>query len=124
MFHGNAKQQREAEGITMTYETALHAVNTLKNRIIAVFGASSEVRLFGSVARRDFSAESDIDILVLLPYPVTVDIEEQIFDMAFDIELEQSVVFGIIVHSKTEWDTSHLTLMPLHQSIQREGVWV
>lgn len=108
----------------MTYETALHAVNALKIRTIAMFGKGSEVRLFGSVARRDFSAESDIDVLVLLPVPVTTDMEEQIFDMAFDIELEQSVVFGIIVHSKTDWTSSYLTQMPLHRSIEREGVWI
>jgi predicted nucleotidyltransferase len=108
----------------MTYETALQVVNTLQNRIIALFGAGAEVRLFGSVARHDFSAESDIDVLVLLPVPVTTDMEEQIFDMAFDIELEQSVVFGIIVHSKADWGSSYLTQMPIHRSIEREGVWV
>lgn len=108
----------------MTYETALHAVNTLKNRIVAIFGKETEVRIYGSVARRDFSAESDIDVLVLLPVLVTTDMEEQIFDMAFDIELEESVIFGIIVHSKKDWATSCLTQMPLHHSIEREGVWI
>jgi predicted nucleotidyltransferase len=108
----------------MTYETAIHAVNTLKSGIITAFGKGSEVRLFGSVARRDFSADSDIDVLVLLPILVKTDIEELIFDMAFDIELEQSVVFGIIVHSKADWTSSCLTQMPLHHSIEREGIWV
>jgi len=108
----------------MTYETALHAVNTLKKRIIAMFGKETEVRIYGSVARRDFSAESDIDVLVLLPVPVTTNMEELIFDMAFDIELEYSVIFGIIVHSKTDWTSSFLTQMPLHDSIEKEGVWI
>jgi len=108
----------------MTYETAIKAVNTLKSRIIATFGSGAEIRMFGSVARHDFSVESDIDLLVLLPMPVTTNIEEQIFDMAFDIELEQSVVFGIIVHSKADWVSSYLTQMPLHHSIEREGIWI
>lgn len=51
----------EARTKNMTYETAIKAVNTLKNRIIATFGSGAEIRLFGSVARRDFSVESDIE---------------------------------------------------------------
>jgi predicted nucleotidyltransferase len=106
----------------MTYETAIYAVSKLKSMIIGTFGVKTEVRLFGSVARKNFSADSDIDLLVLLPMPVTSDMEEQIFDMAFDVELELGVIFGIIVHSKNDWVSSFLTQMPIHGSIEREGI--
>jgi len=108
----------------MTYEIAMFAVSKLKSLIIGTFGVNTEVRLFGSMARKNFSAESDIDLLVLLPAPVTSDMEEQIFDMAFDVELELDVIFGIIVHSKTDWVSSYLTQMPIHQAIEREGICI
>jgi len=46
------------------------------------------------VARGDYHEHSDIDILVVLPVPVDNAIEEQIFDMAYDIELEYGLVIG------------------------------
>ena len=48
-----------------------------------------DVRLFGSEARGEATAESDIDVLVVVqPDSARVSLEDRIIDIAFDINLE------------------------------------
>jgi predicted nucleotidyltransferase len=56
------------------------------------------LRIFGSLARGDYREYSDIDILVVLPGVVNNAVEEQVFDLAYDIELEYGLVIGTIVY--------------------------
>jgi len=98
------------------------AIQALKKELINRFGSDVELRLFGSVARGDYQERSDIDILVILPVPVNNAVEEQVFDMAYDIELEYSLVIGTIVYSKEFWYSERAAGMPLYKNIQREGL--
>lgn len=77
---------------------------------------------FGSVARGDFKPLSDIDILVLLPFDTDNSVEEEVFGLAYDIELKYGVVFGIVVYSRSFWNSPVAQYMPLHKNIEREGV--
>lgn len=97
-------------------------LDELKISLRERFGNEVELTLFGSVARGSFGADSDIDVLVLLPTPVSTDMEEEVFDLAFDVEMKYDVVFGIIVYSREEWGSSRLVSMPLHRAIETEGV--
>ena len=100
------------------------AIQALKRGLINRFGPNVELRIFGSVARGDYHEHSDIDILVLLPVPVNIDVEEQVFDMAYDIELEYGLVIGTIVYSKDFWYSDRAAVMPLYKNIQKEGLFV
>lgn len=100
------------------------AIQKLRDKLTETFGSEVEVYLFGSVARGTYEAASDIDLLVLVPFEPTNMIEEQIFDLAFDIELQCNVVFGIIVYSKQFWHSGISQVMPLFKNIAREGVAV
>jgi predicted nucleotidyltransferase len=82
------------------------------------------VRVFGSVARNDYQEDSDIDILVVLPFQVNNAIEEQVFDLAYDVELEHGLIIGTIVYSKEFWNSVQAASMPLYKNIQREGLTV
>ena len=75
-----------------------------------------DMKLFGSSARKDQSQVSDIDIMVKLP-KVNRDIEEDLFDIAYDLELEHDCLIDVIVLSK---ELNHS--IPLYQNIEREGV--
>jgi predicted nucleotidyltransferase len=77
-----------------------------------------EMRLFGSAARGDFSASSDIDVMVKLP-KVNREIEEDLFDMAYDFELEYDCVIDVIVLPQ-DIDEG----IPIYQNIMLEGVVV
>jgi uncharacterized protein len=98
------------------------AINELKKRVLKKLGVDAEMRLFGSVARRDYKQNSDIDVLVLVPGSVNNSLEEEIFDLAYDIELKYSVVFGIVVYQKEFWYSELGKSMPLHKNVQRDGV--
>ena len=100
------------------------AIAELRNRMTERFGNNVKLFLFGSVARGNYNADSDIDILVLVPSNLTNSIEEEIFDLAYEIELEQDVVFGIIIYSKDFWSSPRARIMPLYERILNEGLTV
>jgi uncharacterized protein len=100
------------------------AIQELKQGLVHRFGTDVELRIFGSVARGDYHEHSDIDILVVLPVKVDNTVEEQVFDMAYDIELEYGLVIGTIVYSRDFWYSDRAAVMPLYKNIQREGLFV
>ncbi|MCG6535133.1 MAG: nucleotidyltransferase domain-containing protein [Syntrophales bacterium LBB04] len=100
------------------------AIQELKQGLVHRFGTDVELRIFGSVARGDYREHSDIDILVVLPVKVDNAVEEQVFDMAYDIELEYGLVIGTIVYSRDFWYSDRAAVMPLYKNIQREGLFV
>jgi predicted nucleotidyltransferase len=75
-----------------------------------------DMKLFGSSARGDFSKSSDIDIMVRLP-KVDRAIEEELFDIAYDLELEYDCLIDVIVLPEDMIDS-----IPLYQNIEKEGV--
>ena len=100
------------------------AIQALKQGLVNRFGTDVELRIFGSVARGDYHEHSDIDILVVLPGKVDNAIEEQVFDMAYDIELEYGLVIGTIVYSRDFLYSDRAVVMPLYKNIQRDGLFV
>ncbi len=82
----------------------------------------AEIILYGSKARGNSEAFSDIDVLVLLGREINNSLEEVIFGMAYDIELKYDVVFGILVESNVFWDSDLAHAMPIHWNIDREGI--
>lgn len=82
----------------------------------------AEIILYGSKARDDSEAFSDIDVLVLLDREVNNSLEEEIFSIAY--ELEHDVVFGILVESKVFWNSDLAHAMPIHWNIDREGIMI
>ena len=77
-----------------------------------------EMKLFGSSARGDFSKTSDIDLMVRLP-KVDRSIEEDLFDITYDLELEYDCVIDVIVLPQ-DFNRS----IPVYQNIQKEGIAV
>jgi len=104
-------------------EKDLNAIYKLKAELLDKF-PQIQVILYGSKVRGNDEEFSDIDILILLNRKIDTELEEQILDIIYDIELEFDVVFGVMIESKDFWDSSLAKIMPLHQNIDREGVLV
>lgn len=98
------------------------SLSELKKVLTHRFGEDIERYLYGSAARNEYHPESDIDILVLFPGEVDTVLEEEVFDLAYEVELECDVVFGVIVHSKEFWASEKAAVMPFHQRVREEGV--
>ena len=80
----------------------------------------SDMRLFGSNARGDATEESDIDIFLEVAH-LTKDMEQDIYNMAYDLELKYDCLIDVIVLSDTVVKT-HAAHLPIYHNILREGV--
>jgi predicted nucleotidyltransferase len=81
----------------------------------------SEVILFGSIARGDFTGESDIDLLV-----VTADGDQKLKDeismSCFDIILETDVILSPLVMDAGTYKWHERYRDPLYNHIKRDGI--
>ena len=104
----------------MTEKNINKAIAEVKNILNRNLGEGVELYLFGSVARKEYVRDSDIDILVLVPGEVNTAIEERIIDLIYEVELKYSVVFGVVVYSKKFWSSKKAKVMPFYQNIQND----
>ena len=81
----------------------------------------AQVTVFGSRARGDAKQDSDWDILILVNYPVTMEVENAFRDILFDLEIDSGEVFSTFIYNRRIWDTRH-KITPLYRKISREGV--
>jgi uncharacterized protein len=102
-------------------ESEILALNELTMSIRRHWSAA-RIKLFGSKATGGFDAESDVDILVLLPCSVTETIRKQIVRKVFEINLAFETNITTLIVSEHEWNNSPLTFLPIHSTIEREGV--
>jgi len=83
---------------------------------------NARIILFGSRARGSAGTDSDWDMLILLDGPVDWRRAERVHDRLYDVELDLGEVLSCVVRSKDEWDGPLLSVTPLHDEIEREGV--
>lgn len=83
---------------------------------------SVKFKLFGSKVTGTFDAESDLDILIMLPCPATSEIRRQIIHRVFDINLKYGTNISAFIVSESEWQKAPLSLLPIHAVIEEEGV--
>ena len=99
--------------------------NEKKYQIINKFKAAVEdkysisaIKLFGSFARGDNTEISDIDIMVKLPI-VNREIEEDLYNIAYDLELEYDCLLDIVL--LPDDIGQHI---PIYVNIEKEGVLI
>lgn len=78
--------------------------------------------LYGSYAREDYREDSDIDIMVLTPLSENMikEIENEVYDLAYDYELEYGVVISINIKNEEHFNY-WLGALPYYDNIMREG---
>ena len=84
---------------------------------------SMEAILFGSYAREEADAESDIDVMVLVDSP-RQDISEKTWEIsgvAANLLLDRGVMVSPIVENRRYFQ-DNMGLLPFYQNIAREGV--
>jgi predicted nucleotidyltransferase len=79
-------------------------------------------KLFRSKVSGTFDAESDLDLLIMLPCPVTNEIRRQIVHKVSDINFAYGTNISEFIVSEEEWQNSPISLLPIHAFVEEEGV--
>ena len=102
-------------------QTTKHILEALRSRLEGIYGERlTAMVLFGSHARSDADAESDIDVLVVLEPPV--DPSEEIArtgETVASLCLENDVVIACVFVDTRSYETRQ---WPLLRNVRSEGV--
>jgi len=96
------------------------AVRSLKKALSERFDLI-DLRLFGSKVWGESTSESDIDVMIEL-VESNPEIESQIDDIIFEINLKNDSFISAIIFSKKEIEEGPVTESPIYKIIEKEGV--
>lgn len=86
----------------------------LKNDILQII-------LYGSVARKEDTLESDIDIAVIVKEVLTAENRKRLLSLAADLDLRYGRVFSIIDIEQKNLDKWG-EVLPFYKNVQKEGI--
>ena len=99
--------------------TTREIAKELRKRIASKY-LLRQFRVFGSSARGDSRKGSDIDVWVCLA-DLNREIEENLFDIAYDLELEYDCLIDLIAVSEKDLK-GKIGKAPIHKNILSEGI--
>ena len=83
----------------------------------------SKIIVYGSYARGDYNRNSDVDIMILIKMSNSdiKKIENQVYDLAFEIEMNMGIDISPIIKNESEYEY-WLDTLPFYKNISDEGV--
>lgn len=83
----------------------------------------SNIIVYGSYARGDYHDSSDVDVMILtkLSEEEIKKIDTQIYDLAYDIELEKGIHISVVIKNEEHFKYWEDTL-PFYRNVRKEGV--
>lgn len=101
------------------------AIAEYKNHLLQAFpGRLQRFVIFGSYARGEQTTESDIDVLVSLQGPISTQDELNIYNSAFEIDLEYDVILDVKILNEDDFSSSMTQYMPFIENAMQEGISV
>src|SRR4030067_2214878 len=91
------------------------AIESLKKELSSRFNLL-DLRIFGSKARKEDTPESDIDIFIEIDN-INSDIEAEIDDIVYKINLENDTFISTIIFGKKEIEEGPMTESPIYNVI-------
>ena len=101
-------------------ENEKEAILFLKNLLLKKFNLL-DFRIFGSTVWGNAGPESDIDVMIELE-EITPEIESQIDEIVFEINLEKDTFISTIIFSRDEIEEGPMSESPIYKVIQKEGI--
>jgi predicted nucleotidyltransferase len=94
-------------------------VSELKSKIAFKYKLK-ELKVFGSTARGERRDDSDIDVYILIS-EVNRKLEEELFDIAYDLELKYDCLIDLIVFDEHTLNEKYVST-PFYQNVSNEGL--
>lgn len=101
-------------------ENEKSALIELKTILQAKYGLI-DFKIYGSKARGEDTAESDIDVMIELS-KVNPSIESEIDNILFTINLRHDCLISAIIFGEEELTKGPMDESPLYKAIERDGV--
>lgn len=85
----------------------------------------SKIIVYGSYARGDYHEYSDVDVMILVKMSdeEIKQIENTIYDMVFDIQMETGVDITPIIKNEDQYEY-RVDVLPFYRNVRDEGVVV
>lgn len=99
-------------------------LQSFSNDVIKCMGGSvKKIILYGSYARGDYTNQSDMDIMILtsLDDAGIRNIENQIYDIAFDYEMSRGIVISVNIQNIDHFNY-WLGALPYYDNVEKEGI--
>ena len=83
----------------------------------------SKLIVYGYYARGDYKENSDIDVMILTPLSKEEieQVENSIFDLALDLELESGIVINPVLENEAHY-RYWLGALPFYDDVEKEGI--
>ena len=93
-------------------------------RIIRRILPDATIYLFGSAAKGDRQADSDLDVLIITNGHLSRQDQAVVTEAIYELELARGVVISTLVYSRDEWDAPLTRATPFHARVEAEAVLV
>ena len=82
-----------------------------------------KIIIYGSYARGDYTENSNVDVMVLttLEDENSSSVSYQLYDLAFDYQMEYGIDISVIVKNETQFNY-WLGALPFYDNVSREGI--
>lgn len=119
---GEYRNWRKMSDVRKSNPILMKALSQMCNELKGIYGNQIlKIVLYGSYARGEETAESDVDIALILKEADSEKTHEAMTDVVVDYELEQGVTLSVITieyENYAEWRTT----LPFYKNIDREGI--